>query len=133
MKGTKADYIAYRIEKARQMLHDAEILISQERWNSAINRLYYAGFHAVNALLFSRDITARTHSGVKTKFFQEFIATGIINKAFGELFSDLQDWRQEGDYADFIDFEQETVEPLPQKVNDLIVCIEGLLLPPTNI
>jgi uncharacterized protein (UPF0332 family) len=127
MKGTKEEYIRYRIEKAKQTLHDAEILIAQKSWNSAINRLYYACFHSVQALLLNQNIAAKTHSGTKSKFFQEFILTGKIVREYGALFSDLQDWRQEGDYADFVEFDQETVEPLPEKVKVFISAIEQLL------
>ena len=127
MEGTKEDYIKYRIEKARLTLNDAELLITQERWNSAINRLYYSCFYCVQALLLKNNITTKTHSGTKSKFFHEFIRTGLIDKEFSQLFSDLQDWRQEGDYADFIEFDKKTVEPLPQKVKAFIEVIEKLL------
>lgn len=127
MTGTKEDYINYRIEKAKQILHDAEILIAQKSWDSAINRLYYACFHSVHALLLSQNISTKTHSGTKSNFFQLFVRTGKIDKDHSKLFSDLQDWRQEGDYADFVEFEQETVEALPEKVKDFINAIEKLL------
>lgn len=127
MEGTKDDYIKYRIEKAKQTLHDAKILIAQESWNSAINRLYYAISYCVQALLLKNNIATKTHSGTKSNFFQEFIRTGLVDKDFSKLFTDLQDWRQEGDYADFVEFNKETVSPLPQKVEAFINVIEKLL------
>lgn len=127
MEDLKEDYIKYRIQKARQTLHDAEILITQESWNSAVNRLYYTCFHCVQALLLKYDISTKTHSGAKTKFFQEFIHKNLIDKEFSKLYSDLSDWRQESDYADFREFDKETVSPLPEKVRAFIDAVEKLL------
>lgn len=53
------DLVLYRIEKARNTLEDAHILASSERWNACVNRLYYACFYAVTALLLKEDNTRR--------------------------------------------------------------------------
>jgi len=127
MTGSKEDYLKYRIERSKQTLEDAKMLIEKESLNSAINRLYYACFYSVHALLQKNQILTKSHSGTKSKFFQEFIHTGKIPKELGELYSDLFDWRQEGDYSDFIEFDHETVDPLPQKVATFIETLEKLL------
>jgi uncharacterized protein len=51
MSGSIDDLITYRIERARETLTDARLLADAGRWNSCINRLYYASFYIVNALL----------------------------------------------------------------------------------
>lgn len=124
MDKAKSDYIQYRILRAKQTLHDAEILALNKSWSSAINRLYYACFYAVHALLFKHNINAKTHSGAKIKFFQEFIRTGKIDKEFSKLYSDLMDWRYEGDYADFIEFEEDIIISSIEKVKQFISSIE---------
>jgi uncharacterized protein len=118
------DLIKYRIERARETLADARLLADSGRWNSCINRLYYASFYCVNALLIKHDIRTHTHNGCKTKFHLDFVKTSIIDKEFGKLYTDLFDWRQEGDYADFISFDQETVIPLLEQTENLIKEIE---------
>ena len=45
------EYVRYRIESARNTLEAAKVLANNQFWNSAVNRLYYALFYAVNALL----------------------------------------------------------------------------------
>lgn len=45
------DYIAYRIQKAKDTIREVEIHIQNEFWNIAISRMYYACFYAVNALM----------------------------------------------------------------------------------
>jgi len=44
------DYIKYRFQRAEESFQDALILAENERWNTVINRLYYACFYAVIAL-----------------------------------------------------------------------------------
>ncbi len=79
MTGTKQDLIRYRLTRATDTFTDAEILAEKERWNSTINRLYYAAYYAVMALLMEADIKPTTHNGAKSKFSEFFIKTGKIN------------------------------------------------------
>ncbi len=123
----KSEYIAYRISKAEETLLAAKELANKNYWNSCVNRLYYALFYAVNALLINDGVIAKSHTGVKTQFFQLYIKTGKINIKFGQLYSDLIDWRQKGDYNDFFDLSQEEVLPLLEPVEIFIQKIKVLL------
>lgn len=40
MTGSVNDYIAYRLEKARQTHSDAKILAENKSWNSSVNNLH---------------------------------------------------------------------------------------------
>ncbi len=119
MAASKEDYIRYRIKKSDEVFEDAKLLAKNGRWNSCVNRLYYSAFYLVSALLFQKGIKAETHNGVKTQFFQHFVKTGRTQLKFGKLYSHLFDWRQETDYGDFVEFEEETVEPLLNQVREL--------------
>ncbi len=128
MAGTKEDYINYRIAKSEEVFEDAKLLAREKRWNSCVNRLYYSSFYLVSALLFKYNIKADTHNGIRTQFFQEFVKKEIISKEFGKLYSNLFTWRQETDYADFIDFDENTVEPLITNINEFNEKVRGLIL-----
>ena len=52
------NYIKYRLQRATETLNDARLPAENGRWNSSINRLYYACFYAVSALLYSQSIEA---------------------------------------------------------------------------
>jgi len=121
---TKEDYINYRIDRAYEALEDAKLLAENERWNTAVNRLYYASFYAVIALLIKNGIETQTHDGVRTQFGLQFVKTGIIDKKFGKLFSKLFDYRLKGDYGDLFDFDKDIVEPLFEDVELLIDTIK---------
>lgn len=116
MSEKQQDYINYRVEKSTEIYRDAVLLAEHERWNSCINRLYYSSFYLVSALLYQRAIKAETHKETKTQFNMHFVKKGLINKEYGKLYSHLFDWRQETDYADFVEFDQKTVIPLLDQV-----------------
>jgi uncharacterized protein (UPF0332 family) len=103
------DYINYRIQKAKDTVAEVEILIKNEYWNTAVNRMYYACYYAVSALLLKNGIETSSHSGCRQKFGQLFVQTGKINKELARHFTDLFEKRQKGDYNDFFEFDKATV------------------------
>jgi uncharacterized protein (UPF0332 family) len=50
------EMVSYRVNRAQETLHEVQLLIDNELWTTAINRLYYACFYAVSALLLKHDI-----------------------------------------------------------------------------
>lgn len=76
----------------------------------ATNRLYYAAFYAVSALLMEHDLSFKKHSGVRAAFHQHFIKAGVFDHKWGSLYDQLFEDRQEGDYVVFISFEPDYVE-----------------------
>ncbi len=127
MTGTKNDLINYRIERAIDTLDDASILAEREKWNSTINRLYYAAYYAVMALLLDSELKPTTHNGAKSQFSEHFIKTGKIDSKYGKMYSQLFTWRQKGDYDDLFDFNEDKVMPYFEPVNDFISLIEYMV------
>jgi len=121
------DYINYRLKKAKETLSEIETLIENEYWNTAVNRMYYACYYAVTALLFKNGVETSTHSGCRQKFGQLFVQNGKIDKDLARHFSELFEKRQKGDYNDFFDFDKETVLRLYQPSRIFIQKIEELL------
>ena len=72
-KQERTEYIKFRIESAYQTYEAAKSLFENKFWNSSVNRLYYAVFYAVNALLVANEIKTKTHSSVKSQFSLHFI------------------------------------------------------------
>ncbi|PWD97736.1 HEPN domain-containing protein [Marinilabilia rubra] len=121
------DYINYRIERARETILEVQTHIENEFWNTAINRMYYACFYAVSALLFKNNIEVASHSGIRNKFGEVFVKTGIINREIAKHYTDLFEKRQKGDYNDFFDYDEETVLRLFPKSQQFIDIIEKAL------
>jgi len=121
----RIEYVKYRIESAYQTYNAAKVLSDNGFWNSAINRLYYSLFYAVNALLVFNEIQTKSHSSTKSQFSLLFVKTGIFDKKYGRLLSELFDWRQKGDYDNVFDFDQDSVQHLFEPVKEMIEKIEN--------
>ncbi len=87
----KKQLIAYRIARANETLKEITILIDHNLWNTAMSRLYYACYYAVNALFLKQGIQATTHAGVRQMFGLHYIKTGIFPLELGRFFSDIFD------------------------------------------
>ncbi len=127
MNYSKEELIKYRLERAKEVFEDGEVLASRERWNSAANRMYYACFYIVSAYLAKRELKATTHSGLKTNFNRELVKTGKVSQEDGKLFNKLFGIRQEADYEDFVEIEEEDLKPLIPKIKALIDEIEKII------
>ena len=126
MKDETRTIIEYRLERARESLEDAIKLLEEGSLHSVVNRIYYAMFYAVNALLFTRDLSSSKHSGVKALFQREFINKGEVDRTYGKFFSEIFEKRQAGDYKDLVEFEKEDVEAWLEKAEEFIKIIEKL-------
>jgi uncharacterized protein len=120
----RTEYVLYRLESARKTYDAARVLADNGFWNSAVNRLYYALFYAVNALLVSNNIQTKSHSATKTQFSLLFVKTGKFDKKYGRLLAELFDWRQKGDYENIFDYDIDSVLPLFDPVAQMIDLIE---------
>ncbi len=127
MSYSKEELIQYRIDRAKEAFADAEYLSSEERWNAAANRMYYACFYIVSAYLAFRGLNAATHSGLKAAFNLELVKSGKVDRAVGILFNRLFAIRQQADYEDFMDIKDDEVRPLLPKIKGLIAQIENII------
>ncbi len=112
MKYSPEEYANYRLQRANETLQEVAVLIENEFWNSAITRMYYACFYAVGALLVVNGVETSSHSGMRQKFGQLFIKTGLIDRSLGKHYTDLFEKRHKGDYNDFFDYDADTVRRL---------------------
>jgi uncharacterized protein (UPF0332 family) len=117
------EYCTYRLLKAKDTLKEIDILIENKLWNTAINRMYYATFYAVTALLINDNIKTTSHVGTKIKFSELYIKENKIDKKYGKLYSLIFEKRHKGDYDDFIDYEEETILELQPKIIEFVEVI----------
>ena len=119
--------VAYRMERAREPIDEAKILFDAGHFNSYVNRLYYACFYAVSALLFTKDISTSKHGYLRSLMHREFVKTGLIHKELGKHFDLLFNNRQKGDYADFARFKADDVSGWLEGTKKFISHVETLL------
>lgn len=126
MKEGVGDLVKYRFEKARNTLNDARLYFNSATLESTVNRVYYAIFYSVTALLLTRGLSSAKHSGIRSLFNKEFVKRGLVDTELGQFFSDMQDSRQEGDYKDFVQFNREEVAQWLAKAELFIVTVEEI-------
>ena len=123
----RKELVTYRLNKPNRTLKEIDILLKNELWNTAVNRMYYACYYAVSALLLQNAIQAQTHAGVRQMFGMHFIKPGKIEKDLGKFYTDIFDKRQTGDYEDFVEFEKEDVLELLIPTKQLVAIINQIL------
>ena len=111
MKKETVILVNYRFKRAHESLEEAKILLEQGYANTFVNRLYYACFYAVSALLLTKGFFSARHSGIRSFFHQNFVKTNLTNQELGQLYDKLFDNRQKGDYVDFVSFKIKEVYP----------------------
>jgi len=121
------DLISYRMARANESMEDARILANAGRWNACVNRLYYACFYVVSALLVRHGLSSSKHTGVRNLFNKQYVKTGKIPKDLARIYNDLFERRQEGDYIDFVRFQESQVQPWISEAEQLIGYITGLV------
>ena len=104
------ELIKYRLNRAQETLEEADLLLKHNKMNASVNRIYYALFYAVLALLRTKHLISTKHTGVKAFFHKHFIKSGIIEENMGKFYDKMFDLRHKGEYEDFVHFEKEEVK-----------------------
>ena len=123
----RADIVRYRIEKSESTLEEVKSHRANGFYNTAVNRLYYACFYAANALLIANGIEVKSHEGVRQKLGQFFVLTGKLTAEQGRFYSKLFSKRSTGDYDDFVNHDEKTVDDLFPEAEKFIQAIKDLL------
>ncbi len=120
--------VSYRLEKAKKAIEHAEANAHLGYWEVTANRLYYACYYAVSALLVQYGHSTQTHNGVIQLFGLHFIKPGIIDKSHGKLYNQLFTLRLTGDYNDSYTLDEEDVMPKIEPAKALIKVITEMIL-----
>jgi len=105
------DFVSYRLDRAHETLDEARLLADAGRWNACVNRLYYACFYAISALLAKNGLASSKHAGVRSLFNRHYVKTGKVPMELARIYNRLFERRQEGDYIDFVYFKEADVIP----------------------
>ena len=124
--------IAYRIERAYGSLQEAKLMAEGGFYNASINRLYYACYYMAVALLLKNNISAQTHSGVKTMLGMHFTSKGKLSISASKIFATLFEKRHSSDYDDFVYCDQEMFDELYPKAEGFIEEVKELIESSSN-
>ena len=119
--------VSLEVEKADKLMKEAEDIAHLKHWDAVANRLYYAAFHAVSALLIKNQHPVGTHKGAIMTFGNFFVKTGLVSKEDGRIYSQLQTLRESGDYNCYIETTEEEIVPMIEKTKSFIALIKQLM------
>lgn len=120
------DIIKYRLQKSKELLEEIQFLLEGGYANASISRMYYAGYHAISALLFSYGIETKTHRGLRLQFNNHFVKTHLIEVDKAKVFAEIADKRHQSDYDDFMDFTIERAKEIFPDIVELVTTVHRL-------
>jgi len=112
--------IKEELETAKRRLEAAKLLFEKDMIEDAVNRAYYAFFHAAKAMLNVLGYDAKTHSGLISEFGLRIIKTELLDKKFGQYFRRAFEMRESSDYEIGIIFSEEEVETLIKNADEFL-------------
>ena len=124
----RKDIVSYRIERAYTALEQAKLNLQMNCLEVTANRLYYAAYYVVSALLIANKIPAHSHEGNVTLFGLHFVKTGKVDRDDGKLLSHLLTMRIKGDYSDRFGLSETDVLPYIEPTETFIKKISELAL-----
>ena len=118
----------YRLEQAGESLDEAKFLLSGEKSpRSIINRVYYAMFYAILALLIYEPYSSSKHSGVLGYFNRRFIKEGVFDREMGRWVNKAFELRQRGDYREYFEVTRDQAADLETKAGQFVSIVSSHL------
>ncbi|MBU1262566.1 HEPN domain-containing protein [bacterium] len=121
MKENFKALIQYRLEQADDCLREAGCLLKEGMSLRAVmNRLYYAMFYAVLALLQEKQIGTSKHIGAISFFDREFVKTGTFDKGLSKVLHRAFELRQKDDYVELVSITKDDIDEILPKAKDFV-------------
>lgn len=113
-------------EKSLKTIEEIDKLLPLQLWDTIANRLYYAAFHAVTALLIKDKHTAGTHQGMVIMLNQYYVKTGVLAREYGRFYSQLQTMREKADYNCSYNVAEQDILPLIEQTKQFVSTVLSL-------
>lgn len=121
------DLSDYRLERAKEDIQTAKINIDNGLYKGAVNRSYYAIFHAIRAVNVLDGFDASKHSSVIAHFNQYHVHTGDFEKGTYKIIDSAYRIREKCDYSDFFIVSKEDAVDQYEKALEFIASVECYL------
>jgi uncharacterized protein (UPF0332 family) len=119
--------IHYRLEQTNETINDVQILIDNDRYRAAVNRIYYGMFYSLLALGLAYQFETSKHSQLIGWFNKNFIHKGLIEPQYGRYINQAFNARSKGDYDLYVDFEKDDVVEMFGEMKEFISRIKQYL------
>ncbi len=128
MPANRETLVRYWMDKARRSLNAARREFEEQNYDFCANRLYYAVFYAVSAVLILQGKSFKKHSGVRAALHRDLIKPGIIPEEYGTLYDALLRDREEIDYIAFVEPDPEVIKEEIIKVGELLNILADIIV-----
>lgn len=121
--------IAYRLKEADDSIEEAKVLLREGMSRRAVmNRLYYAMFYAVLALLQKKQLGTSKHAGAIALFDREYVKDGTFDSKFSRTLHRAFELRQKGDYMEQSEITQADIDEMLPAAADFVAHARKYLL-----
>lgn len=125
----RRDEAKHWLKRAASAHKAAEALISENLFDDAISRAYYAMFYAAKALLIRDGATfGSKHSSTVAAFGREYAKTGKIDRLYHQMLIEDFEWRQKADYDVFWHADRETAQGRVEDAREFLSVISRLFI-----
>ncbi len=101
MEGGLIDLSNYRLKQSEEMFEAAKKNYEIGQYKTALNRAYYAVFHAMRAVNILEGFDSSKHSGVISYFNHNFLKTEKLDSKLSKIVKSTYYLREKSDYDDF--------------------------------
>lgn len=119
--------VTNKVRRSRETWTETIGIIENNYWYAAANRMYYACYYMVSALLLKNGLSSHTHGGTISLFGLHFIKTGVVPSELGKFYSELFELRQTGDYDDWKVVGEADITPLVPAAENFLDLLEKLI------
>lgn len=127
MEFDNADYINYRISRAKETINEAKDAIGNNHLHLASNRIYYSLFYIISALALKNNFSTSKHKQLIGWFNKNYVNKDLIPKNFSKIVLKAFKNRQDCDYGDMVKLDKEEVENLYNEMLVVVSEIEKLI------
>lgn len=127
MEGSIKILSQYRLERSKEDLKSAHINHDNGMYKAALNRAYYAVFHAVRAVVVWDGFDSSKHSGIIAFFNQHYVKEGIFDKSMSKMLAKSQLYRERSDYSDFFEATEDDSAEQIRNAEQFVSQVEAFL------
>ncbi len=118
--------VAEHLERAREFVSAAEILLANDMPAIALGRAYHAMFHAATASLLARGVERSSHHALIAAFGQYLVKPGLVEKRYHSYLRDAFVARIDGDYGIVAAADVEKVRAHIERARDFVGMCQSL-------
>ena len=114
------------LDKSYEANESAAVLLEHLHYAACVNRLYYAAFYALSAVLAKRGLSYGKHSAVRASMHRDFVKTGLLSADAGMIYNRLFEWRQKADYEVLLKVDEFMARDLHMQTQTLLAELMSL-------